>query len=90
VAEFPLVGEVMVWFSSDLQKRLEDARYQTGWCTAARLSTLVDPEAWEVVLERDRNGMLHSFHIKGRDTDSIFVKRRRERLACSPIRGIRG
>jgi hypothetical protein len=43
------------------------------------LSTLVDIEGWEIVIKRDRQGVLHSFRIKGRDTDSVFVKRRRAR-----------
>jgi hypothetical protein len=52
---------------------------EVGWCREARLSTLVDVEGWEVVMERDRNGVLQSFRIKGRDTDLVFVKRRRAR-----------
>jgi len=65
--------------ASGLQKRLEDARYEVGWCADARLSTLVDVEGWEVVMERDRNRVLQSFRIKGRDTDLVFVKRKRAR-----------
>jgi hypothetical protein len=56
--------------ASGLQKRLDDAGYEVGWCREARLSTLVDLEGWEVVMERDRNGVINSFRIKGRDTDS--------------------
>jgi hypothetical protein len=29
------------------------------------LSTLVDIEGWEIVIKRDRQGVLHSFRIKG-------------------------
>jgi hypothetical protein len=63
--------------ASGLQQRLEAAGYQTAWGAEARLSTLVDLEGWEVVRERDRNGVQHSFRHKGRDGDLIYVTRRR-------------
>jgi hypothetical protein len=62
---------------SGLQERLEAAGYETGWCTDARLSTVVELEGWEVVRERDRNGVFICFRHKGRDTDAVFVKRKR-------------
>lgn len=62
---------------SGLQKHLEDAGYQTGWCTDTRLSTLIDLEGWEIVMERDRNGVINSFRLKGRDAVDTFVKRKR-------------
>lgn len=63
---------------SGLHHRLVQSGYEVSWCNEMHLNTLVDLEGWEIVFDRDRNGVFHSFRVKGRDGDAILIKRRRK------------
>jgi hypothetical protein len=63
-------------FDSGLQQRLESDGYRVAWCLDNNLARRTDLEGWEVVLERDAQGVLTKFRLRDRPSDQTLIKRR--------------
>lgn len=61
---------------SGLQRKLESEGYRVAWCLESKLPRLIDLEKWEVVVERDGEGVLRTFRVKDQPSDQILIKRR--------------
>lgn len=61
---------------SGLQDRLEMAGYRVAWSRDSRLARLVELEGWEIVVEKDGQGMPTSFHLRDNPENQVFIKSR--------------
>jgi hypothetical protein len=59
---------------SGLQARLEAEGYTVKWCSDTNLVRKIDLEGWEIVVERDAQGVRSKFRIKDRPADQTLIK----------------
>lgn len=62
---------------SGLQRKLEDAGYRVAWSVDTKLSHRIDLEGWEIVVERDVQGVPTKFRLKDRLADQTLIKKRK-------------
>jgi hypothetical protein len=60
---------------SGLEKMLEASGYSVRWCSDPKLLRSIDLEGWEVVVERDAEGIMTKFRLRDRDANYTLIKK---------------
>jgi hypothetical protein len=61
---------------SGLEAKLNSQGYRLVWSNESNLSSRLDFEGWEIVIDKSPNGELNSFRVRDRIEDQILLKKR--------------